>query len=71
MKAKYEDAMRTSKLVRDRGGSGRDEEEPMDIDPSPEDVLQNFYAQSGVSGAASVIYSSCGTTKGDGTTSKL
>ena len=44
MKAKYEDAMRASKLVRNQGGSGRDEEEPMDIDPSPEDMLQSYYA---------------------------
>ena len=71
VKAKYEDAMRASKLVRDRGGSGRDEEEPMDTDPSPEDTLQNFYTQPGVSGTASVIYSSCGAKKGDRITSQL
>ena len=63
--------MRASKLVRDRGNPGKDEEEPMDIDPSPEDMLQNFYAQPGVPGTASVIYSSGGAAKGEGITSKF
>ena len=71
LKAKYEEAMMASKTGRGRSSSGRDEEEPMEVDPSPEDVLQNFYAQPGVPGTASVFCSSGEIARGGEITSRL
>ena len=71
LKAKYEGAMMASTAGRGRSSPGRDEEEPMDVDPSPEEVLKNFYARPGVSESASVLCSSGGVAKGEGISSRL
>ena len=71
LKAKYEGAMMASTTGRGRSSSGRDKEEPMEVDPSPEEVLQNFYVRPGVPGAASAFCNSGEVAKGEGITSKL
>ena len=63
--------MMASTAGRGRSSLGRDEEEPMDVDPSLEEALKNFYTWPGVPEAPSVLYSFGEVAKGEGTSSRL
>ena len=55
LKAKYEGAMMASTMGGGRRIPRRDEEEPMDVDPDPEEVPRSSHPQPKVSEAASIL----------------